>query len=65
MSKDFENFKTTKHTKAKEESFTIKKALKDHLIVQNDYRLVIKKGESYEKIPVKFKSSLIAEGVIN
>lgn len=41
-----------------------KKAKRDHLIVQNDFRADIKKGESLNGIPDRFYETLKAEKVI-
>lgn len=41
-----------------------KKAKRDHIIVQNDFRADIKKGESLNGIPDRFYETLKAEKVI-
>ena len=39
-------------------------AKKDHIIVQNDFKLVIKKGESIKDLPTKYIETLKNEQVI-
>jgi len=41
-----------------------RKAKKDHLIVQNDFRFDIKKGDSLKDIPERFYETLKIEQVI-
>lgn len=60
-------------TKTKEEKTQISKenisketwtAKKDHIIVQNDFKLVIKKGETIKNLPERYIVTLKTEQVI-
>jgi len=42
------------------------KALRDHIVVQNEYKLDIKKGDDLDlnEIPLGIQNALVSEGVI-
>ncbi len=61
MTKEKEKIQISKETISKETIFTAKK---DHVIVQNDFKLKIKKGEIIKNLPEKYIITLKTEQVI-
>ena len=51
-------------SKKKKTSLAGKKAKRDHIILQNDFRLDIKKGDPLDDVPKRFYETLQTEKII-
>ena len=59
-----EEAESIQNVSSKKESLKGKKALRDHTIFQNDFRVDIKEGDDLEKVPYRYYQTLKSEKVI-